>query len=184
VPKIAEIEYTPNPNAVKFLLKESVAKGFPKNFASAEVAASDPLAKSLFEVGHVLSIYMQDKWITVTKDDHTTWTDLLPKLAAPIRSFQVSDTPFDAPPSRVVTDLYDPNDPILQKVQAVLNETILPALASDGGGLEVVGRHEKQILIRYQGACGTCPSSLTGTLAAIENLIHQKIDPELTVVSV
>ncbi|MFM8233677.1 MAG: NifU family protein [Holophagaceae bacterium] len=184
MPKISEIEYTPNPNAVKFLLKESVAKGFPKNFTSAEVAASDPLAKSLFEVGHVLSIYMQDKWITVTKDDQVNWTDLLPKLAAPIRSFQVTELSSETPSSRLTSDLYDPHDPILQRVQVVLNETILPALASDGGGLEVIGRHEKQILIRYQGACGTCPSSLTGTLAAIENLIHQKIDPELTVVSV
>ncbi len=184
MPKIAEIEYTPNPNAVKFLLKESVASGFPRNFTSAEIAETDPLAKSLFDVGHVLSVYMQDKWITVTKNDQTTWTDLLPKLAAPIRSFQVSNTQESPAPPRIPSDLYDPNDPILQKVQAILNETILPALASDGGGLEVVGRHEKQILIRYQGACGTCPSSLTGTLAAIENLINQKIDPELKVVTV
>ena len=28
MPKIAEIEYTPNPNAVKFVLKDAVAVGF------------------------------------------------------------------------------------------------------------------------------------------------------------
>jgi hypothetical protein len=30
MPKIAEIEYTPNPNAVKFVLRQPVAVGFPK----------------------------------------------------------------------------------------------------------------------------------------------------------
>ena len=38
MPKIAEIEYTPNPNAVKFQLKEPVALGFPKSFPSKEIA--------------------------------------------------------------------------------------------------------------------------------------------------
>ena len=49
MPKIAEIEYTPNPNAVKFLLKEPVAIGFPKSFPSREIAQSDELAKALFD---------------------------------------------------------------------------------------------------------------------------------------
>lgn len=184
MPKIAEIEYTPNPNAVKFVLKESVAIGFPKSYASKVIADADPLAKSLFDVGHVLSVFMQDKWITVTKENSISWTDLLPKLAAPIRSYQIIPRDPEGSRERVKNDLYDPHDPLLVQVQAILTETILPALAKDGGGLEIVGRHEQKILIRYLGACGTCPSSLTGTLAAIENLIHQKIDPQLSVVSV
>ena len=32
--------------------------------------------------------------------------------------------------------------------------------------------------------CGTCPASLTGTLAAIEGLVQKEIDPELVVISV
>jgi Fe-S cluster biogenesis protein NfuA len=38
--------------------------------------------------------------------------------------------------------------------------------------------------IRYQGACGSCPSSLTGTLMAIENMLKTEVDPELEVVPV
>ena len=185
MPKIAEIEYTPNPNAVKFQLKEAIAVGFPKSFPSAEIAQADPLAKALFEVGHIVSVFMQDKWLTVTKDDGASWPDLLPKLAAPIRSAPSASgqAPGEAP-KRDFNALYDPNDEVLQKVQKVLDEAILPALAADGGGLEIVGRHEKQVMIRYQGACGTCPASLTGTLAAIEGLVQKEIDPELVVISV
>lgn len=185
MPKIAEIEYTPNPNAVKFQLKEPVAVGFPKSFPSVEIAQADELAKALFEVGHIVSVFMQDKWLTVTKDDGASWPDLLPKLAAPIRSAPsaAGHAPGEAP-KREFNALYDPDDDILKQVQKVLDEAILPALAADGGGLEIVGRHEKQVMIRYQGACGTCPASLTGTLAAIEGLVKKEIDPDLVVISV
>ena len=185
MPKIAEIEYTPNPNAVKFQLKEPVALGFPKSFPSKEIAEADELAKGLFAVGHVVSVFMQEKWLTVTKDEGASWPDLLPKLAAPIRSAPsaTGQTPGEAP-KRSFGSLFDPDDEVLKKVQHVLDEAILPALAADGGGLELVGRHEKQVMIRYQGACGTCPASLTGTLAAIEGLVQKEIDPELVVISV
>ena len=185
MPKIAEIEYTPSPNAVKFLLKEPVALGFPKSFPSREIAEADELAKGLFAVGHVVSVFMQEKWLTVTKDDGASWPDLLPKLAAPIRSASsaTGQTPGEAP-KRAFGALFDPDDEVLKKVQHVLDEAILPALAADGGGLELVGRHETQVMIRYQGACGTCPASLTGTLAAIEGLVQKEIDPELVVISV
>ena len=42
MPKIAEIEYTPNPNAVKFVLKAPVAIGFPKSNDTPEAAPSIP----------------------------------------------------------------------------------------------------------------------------------------------
>ncbi|MDE3246541.1 MAG: NifU family protein [Acidobacteriota bacterium] len=185
MPKIAEIEYTPNPNAVKFLLKEPVALGFPKSFPSVEIAQSHDLAKALFEVGHVVSVFMQDKWLTVTKTEDVKWPDLLPKLAAPIRiAASANGLPSEAAAKREFNKINDENDEILKQVHAILEESILPALAADGGGLEVVGRVDKQVMIRYQGACNSCPSSLTGTLTAIEGMLQKEIDPELVVISV
>ena len=183
MPKIAEIEYTPNPNAVKFQLKEPVTVGFPKAFRDAEMAEHDALAKGLFAVGHVVSVFMQDKFITVTKDDGVGWTELLPKLAPPIRSApsatgQGQDAPhWDRPE-------VDENDPLIQQIRKVLEASILPALAADGGGLDIVGRHDKQVMIRYLGACGSCPSGLTGTLMAIEGILRKEVDPEIVVITV
>jgi Fe-S cluster biogenesis protein NfuA len=37
--------------------------------------------------------------------------------------------------------------------------------------------------VHYQGACGSCPSSISGTLAGIEGLVRQ-IDPALEVIAV
>ncbi len=183
MPKIAEIEYTPNPNAVKFQLKEPVTVGFPKAFRDAEMAEHDELARGLFAIGHVVSVFMQDKFITVTKDDGIGWTELLPKLAPPIRqapsaSGSTAEAPhWDRPE-------VDENDPLIQQIRKVLTSTILPALAADGGGLDIVGRHEKQVMIRYLGACGSCPSGLTGTLMAIEGILRKEVDPEIVVITV
>jgi hypothetical protein len=43
------------------------------------IAASDPLAAALFGVGHVMSVLVQDKFITATKDDDLSWFELLTK---------------------------------------------------------------------------------------------------------
>ena len=186
MPKIAEIEYTPNPNAVKFVLRQPLAVGFAKSFPDAAIAEADPLAKALFEVGHVTSVFMQDKFLTITKDDGIPWSELLPKLAPSIRAAPgVGGDPLAGVERTPLPSIQcDPNDEFLEKVRKVLTIQILPALAADGGGLEIVGRHEKQVMIRYQGACTTCPAGLTGTLVAIEGILKAEVDPEIVVITV
>ena len=56
MPKISDIEETPNPNAVKFILREPVSNGVARQYGSADQAANDSLAKSLFDVGNCLSL--------------------------------------------------------------------------------------------------------------------------------
>src|ERR1044072_7705596 len=85
MPKISDIEETPNPNAVKFILREPVSNGVAKQYGSADQAVNDPLATSLFDVGHVVSVFYMDRMITIEKDDEGDWDELLPALAVPIR---------------------------------------------------------------------------------------------------
>ena len=66
----------------------------------------------------------------------------------------------------------------------ILDEKVRPALMGDGGYLEVLGLQDHTLSIRYQGACGSCPSSLTGTLMAIEGMLKQEVDPDLEVIAV
>ena len=75
------------------------------------------------------------------------------------------------------------DDPKLREIEAILDERIRPYLAGDGGWLEVVELAGNTLKIRYEGACGSCPSSLTGTLMAIENMIKEEIDPEIEVIA-
>jgi Fe-S cluster biogenesis protein NfuA len=185
MPKISDIEETPNPNAVKFILREAVSNGTAHSFSSAELAQADPLAKSLFDVEHVVSVFYMDRMITVEKEDEGDWDDLLPVLAVPIRAAAAVNSPAAAAAAvggaiAAVTS----DDPRLLRINDILDEKVRPALMGDGGYLEVLGLKDNTLSIRYQGACGSCPSSLTGTLMAIEGMLKQEIDPELEVVAV
>jgi Fe-S cluster biogenesis protein NfuA len=186
MPKISDIEETPNPNAVKFILKEPVSNGTAHQFASAEAAEDDPLAKSLFEIGQVVSIFYMDRMITVEKEDLADWDELLPALAVPIRAADSTASAGAAAAAAVGGSIAAvvSDDPRIVRINEILDEKVRPALAGDGGWLEVMGLKEHTLTIRYQGACGSCPSSLSGTLMAIEGMLKQEIDPELEVIAV
>lgn len=187
MPKISDIEETPNPNAVKFILREPVSNGVARQYGSAEQAENDPLAKSLFDVGHVVSVFYMDRMITIEKQDEGDWDELLPALAVPIRAAEAvtasaasaAAAAIGGPIAALTSD-----DPRLLRINEILDEKVRPALMGDGGYIEVLGLQDNTLSIRYQGACGSCPSSLTGTLMAIEGMLKQEIDPELEVIAV
>ncbi|MDQ3798597.1 MAG: NifU family protein [Acidobacteriota bacterium] len=187
MPKIADIQETPNPNAVKFILKEPVSHGTSHSFKRAEDAEGNELAKSIFDVGNVVSVFYMDKMITVEKTDEADWDEILPALAVPIRAAEaVQVTNGNGAAKSVggaIAAALDDN-PQVREIEALLDERIRPYLAGDGGWVEIVGLENKTLQIRYEGACGSCPSSLTGTLMAIENMIKDEIDPEISVVTV
>jgi NFU1 iron-sulfur cluster scaffold homolog, mitochondrial len=186
MPKINDIEETPNPNAVKFILREPVSNGVARQYGSAELAENDPLAKSLFDVGHVVSVFYMDKMITVEKDEEGDWDELLPALAVPIRATEAVNGAAAAAAAAVGGPIaaVTSDDPRLLKINEILDEKVRPALMGDGGYLEIIGLSEHTLSIRYQGACGSCPSSLTGTLMAIESMLKQDVDPDLEVIAV
>jgi Fe-S cluster biogenesis protein NfuA len=189
MPKIAEIEFTPNPNAKRFVLKEAITAGMARSFEGREAGASDPLAKALFETSpHVTSVYYVDRYLTVVQDGDVAWPELERQLAVPIREASAADTmaPSEAmlAESKRLTEAMSPADrKRLEAIESLLDEKVRPALVMDGGGLEVMGLAGNRLSIHYQGACGTCPSSITGTLAGIEALV-QSIEPDLEVVAV
>ena len=189
MPKIADIQETPNPNAVKFILKEAVSHGTSHSFKKREDAVGNQLAESLFDVGNVVSVFYMDKMITVEKTDEAEWDEILPDLAVPIRAAESVPSSNGngnaaAAVGGAIASAASADDPKVREIEAILDERIRPYLAGDGGWLEIVELAGNTLKIRYEGACGSCPSSLTGTLMAIENMIKDEIDPEIDVVAV
>jgi Fe-S cluster biogenesis protein NfuA len=189
--KIEEIEYTPNPNAVKFILdKQLTMGGMTRSFETKDSAEGVPLAESILAIEHVQSLFFADRWLTVTQDGETDWHGLMREIAEPIREAILDDA---RPPKGMAASEDDDalsdeetglDDPRMEMIREVINEQILPYLQGDGGGLEIKALIDDQLMIRYEGACGTCPASTTGTLMAIGNLIKDQVDPGIEVVSV
>ena len=69
-----------------------------------------------------------------------------------------------------------------EAVEKCIDETIRPYLVSDGGNIELDLVEGNRVVISFQGACGSCPSSAGGTLRGIERALRQQVDPEIEVV--
>src|SRR5262245_13250634 len=188
MPKIAEIEPTPNPNAMKFILREPLTWGISRSYENAEQAKDDPLASKLFDIEHVTSVFYVDHWITVTQDGQADWQELLRKLATPIREAPTADAESaklkeQTAAAAAITEVSEADRERLARINDILDEQVRPYLQGDGGDLYVMGLEGNKLKVHYQGACGSCPSSISGTLTGIENLVRQ-IEPDIEVVAV
>ena len=185
MPKIAEIENTPNPNAMKFILKEPLTWGITHSYENAGQAQDDLLAAALFNIEHVTNVFYVDRWLTVTQNGDADWDELVRKVAELIRAAPAADAQTAATVAATTANaaLSSVDQQRLDAINTLLDEQVRPYLKNDGGDLHVVGLAGNLLSVRYQGACGTCPSSISGTLRGIENLV-KSIEPDIEVVAV
>mgnify|MGYP001046258378 CR=1 FL=1 len=176
---VQDVDLTPNPQALKFILNEKLLNRETRSFQNKEEAQKDPLAKGIFDLPGVVSVFYMDKFITIEKDAKTQWGQIQRPFVEFIKNFDKSLIPAEQ--EIVVTK--EEETALLKKINEILDTRVRPALAGDGGGLEVRGLDGLTLKIRYQGACGSCPSSIRGTLVAIENLLKREVNPAIEVVS-
>lgn len=186
MPKIADIEDTPNPNALKYILHEPLTWGITHSYDNANQAKGDALASALFDIEHVSNVFYVDRWITVTQDGSADWPELMRLIAVPIRAAPAAymqSAAKLAEANTTISELSSEDQERLNKINVLLNEKIRPFLQGDGGDLQVTGLTGNYLSIHYQGACGSCPSSMAGTLKSVENLLRT-IEPDIELVAV
>jgi Fe-S cluster biogenesis protein NfuA len=176
---VQDVDLTPNPQALKFILNEKLLTKETRSFKDKEEAENDLLAKGIFEIEGVVSVFYMDKFITIEKDPKIQWGQIQRPFVEFIKNFDKNLIPKEE--ETVVTK--DEETELLKKINEILDVRVRPALAGDGGGLEVRGLEGLTLKIRYQGACGSCPSAIRGTLVAIENLLRREVNPAIEVVS-
>jgi len=175
--EVVEVQNTPNPDARKFITNTRLTDR-AKAFDTPASAQGDPLATTLFDCGPVSSVFILDRFVTITKFASTEWDNLTPRIRAAIEAHavEVPATTNARPPA--------PSADLMAQIETAMDKHVRPALAGDGGGLEILGLNGFVLSLRYQGACGSCPSASTGTLYGIQNVLQQTVDPRLVVVSV
>jgi NFU1 iron-sulfur cluster scaffold homolog, mitochondrial len=175
---VTHMEITPNPNALKYVLNEKILHNGICQYDSEE-AAVDDLSKSLFAINGVVSVFYRDNFVTVTKNDDADWIDIENAIKDEVnnRIEVVEITAMEVPK----LDFGDKAD-MIEEIDQILDETIRPGLAMDGGGVDIIDlSDELELTVHYQGACGSCPSSSSGTLMAIQNILQDQFDPRMTV---
>lgn len=70
----------------------------------------------------------------------------------------------------------------LALIRDVIQEEVQPYIALDAGGIEVQElKDDREVVVAYQGACTTCPSSTGATLNAIQEILRARVHPHLVV---
>jgi len=176
---VEDVDLTPNPHALKFILNEKLLNLETRQYPDKKSAQSDPFAKGIFEIDGVVSVFYMDKFITIEKSPDSNWGQIQRPFINFLKSFDKNLIPEEK--EIIVTE--EESNELLRQINTLLDQKVRPALAGDGGGLEVLGIEGYTVRIRYQGACGSCPSSISGTLTAIEGLLRRDINPSINVVA-
>ena len=175
---VEDVDLTPNPHALKFILNQRLLNVETRQYPDKASAENDQFAKGIFEINGVVSVFYMDKFVTIEKAKDTNWGQIQKPFIEFLKTFDVNFIPAE---NEIIKS--ENESELLKKVNEILNQRVRPYLASDGGGLEVLGVEGHKVMIRYQGACGSCPSSISGTLAAIEGLLRRDLNPAIEVIS-
>ena len=176
-------ESTPNPNTMKFVANRSLV---PKRFEfnSIEQAKHAPLAQELFQIDGVSEVFMHQNYISVSKTQEKSWTELIDVLKDLIQRFvtegkavledgalQDSSTQSDTQPTQRLEDRNEQDKEII----ALLEEFVTPAVAGDGGyiAFDSFDPESKTVRVLLQGACSGCPSSTMTLKNGIQSLLME-----------
>jgi Fe-S cluster biogenesis protein NfuA len=176
---VENVDLTPNPHALKFILSERLLNYETRQYTSEESAAKDPFAKGIFDIDGVVSVFYMDKFVTIEKSPDANWGQIQRPFIEFLKSFDSKQIPEE----KITAPTAEEENELLKKINELLDRKVRPALAGDGGGLQVLGIEGYKVSIRYQGACGSCPSAITGTLMAIEGLLRRDINPSIEVIA-
>ena len=182
-------EGSPNPNSMKFVVNfELVPPGLSFDYATPGDALLDgkasPLAVALFGFDFVSRVFISGNFVTVTKDDETDWDDVLLETKLFLKDYFGAQKPvFSERTMDTNTTKVDMDSETVQKIKAVLDQYIKPAVESDGGAINFYSFDEPSgtVKVLLQGSCSGCPSSTLTLKAGIENLLTRLV-PEVKVV--
>lgn len=175
---------TPNPNALKFVVNRPIKAKGSATFARPSEALGVRLAEDLFRIDGVRQLYFFENVITVTHSEDAEVDTMRLEIQSVLQTrLPVHDAGFltDAERKKAEKPQLEGD---LKEIDEILDETVRQFLQGDGGDIEVVSYKDHVLEVRYQGACGTCPSSMTGTLDAIQGILQQQFDPEIKIITV
>ena len=178
------IQGTPNPNARKYVLDEELKAEGKVTYKDREECSHVPLASLLMSIPGVKQIHFFENVLTVTRESNYDWAKI-DHAAQNVLDKNILEHDIYFNEQRDVPLTEKPDLPAhLQEIDAIIDRMIRPSLQLDGGDIELVHYEENILQIRYMGACGDCPSSMAGTLHAIQSVLQDELNPNIQIVVV
>jgi hypothetical protein len=74
---VIDVQPTPNPNALKFVVEGTISDR-PLSFFNADAGREHPLASRLFAIPGVASLLILNDFVTVSKTPEASWKSITP----------------------------------------------------------------------------------------------------------
>lgn len=182
------LEFTPNPNTLKFSVNRSLLPSGAANFTSLSQCEHAPLAAQVFEVPGVEAVMVGTNFVTITKSPKGNWDTIAEKVPERIQSFLESNgspfTPTWFAQEQSRRDTQGAGGDVETRVREILDQEIRPAVAMDGGDI-TFDRYEDGVVYLYlQGACSSCPSSAMTLKMGVETRLKDAVPEVREVVQV
>lgn len=182
-------ESTPNPSAMKFVANKKITDQ-TLSFENTDSAKDAPLVKELFNFPFVKEVFMDENYISISKNDTVQWEEVVMEIRGFIKSYleeekMILGPSFVSNPQN--TNITNPdqtlNDTELEIVK-ILEEYVKPAVASDGGNIifDSYEDTDKRVKVVLQGACSGCPSSTFTLKNGIENILKEMLPGKVEMV--
>ncbi|XP_071770269.2 NFU1 iron-sulfur cluster scaffold homolog, mitochondrial [Centroberyx gerrardi] len=164
---------TPNPRSLKFLPGKPVLGSGTLDFPSPSSADCSSLARGLFEIEGVKSVFFGPDFITVTKtDDDVEWTDIKRHALEAIAKFFESGDPITTGVAHHESSHSEDDDEVVSMIKELLDTRIRPTVQEDGGDVIFKGFEDGTVKLKLVGSCTGCPSSTVTLRNGIQNMLQ------------
>lgn len=185
MPVDVSLEFTPNPNTLKFVVSTQLLEQGSANFSKVEETEPSPLAKMIFGIQGITGVMIGRNFITISKDEAGDWDQIYQKSNDLIQAYlnsgeKVITGDLPSAPSKHL----EAGSEIEEKIKKVLDDEIRPAVAMDGGDITLDKFDAGTVYLQLQGSCSGCPSSTMTLKMGIETRLKELFPEVQEVVAV
>jgi Fe-S cluster biogenesis protein NfuA len=182
-----QLEWTPNPSTLKYVVDTALLPRGAMNFVSKEVAEEkSPLAQRLFGIKGVTAVMLGTNFVTVTKGEEGEWDELNDGVMTAL------DAHLSAGAEVVKGDVLEQwlsaaavgGGDMEARIREILDVEIRPAVAMDGGDITLDRVENGTVFVHMQGSCAGCPSSTATLRMGIETRLREAFPELVEVVAV
>ncbi len=179
MPVNIQLEWTPNPSTLKYVVDTKLLPRGALNLTSKEEAAGkSPLAAKLMDISGITAVMLGGNFVTITKGDQGEWDEVNDKVMETLEAHLTAGEPVvneDALPAPTPGG----GSAVEQKIREILEVEIRPAVMMDGGDITLDRFEDGIAYLHMKGSCAGCPSSTMTLKMGIENRLREII-PEVS----
>ncbi len=183
---IIQLEWTPNPSTLKYVVSRSLLNSGVVNFTTpAQAQEGSPLASKLMAIEGVTGVMIGTNFITVTKGESGEWDLMNDSVMATLDGHLSTEEPVVHPEAIAKSAIGKATDSETEKrIQEILDAEIRPAVQGDGGDITLDRFEAGVAYLHMKGSCSGCPSSTATLKMGIESRLREVIPDLLEVVAV